>query len=938
LPQRLLISIALAAVLATDPSAQAEDRAIVQGDVADDSVDEIIVTGTLLRQAKSEFNSPLTVFTADTIRQSGFTSVSDVVRSQSADNSGTLPAAFTGGFAVGASGVSLRGLTVNSTLVLIDGRRVAPYALADDGQRSFVDLDSIPLESVDRIEVLKDGASSIYGADAIAGVVNVILKKEFRGAEVNVEGGRGQHAGGGTRRLTASAGVGDLATDRYNGFLNVEFQGDDRILAADRPYPFSSVNLSSSGGIDERNGYPGSFTGATTAVVAPASAVPGAASPRFLNTTQVGPYRPLTPCAGVGSAASMAPSTILGGTDHFCLQNQAVFRDDQPAQQRFGVSARLTRQINEGTRAYISEAYYQNGIDADGQPSQLQTPVPFNTDNIAIPPTLPGGGLNANDPFAAQGQYALIQYAFGDLPDKTIVRNHNSRTTVGLAGKWGSWDYDSALVVNHTWLDLTERGNLNIHALLAAVMDGTYNFVNSSTNTMAVRAALAPALMTRSTSDIDSLDVRVTHDIVRLPGGPASVGLGAESRYEAQSSPALDPNNSVEGVGITRASGSRRVIAGYFEFRLPVMSALSFDVSGRYDHYSDFGDAFTPKASFGFTPLSQVTFRGAYSRGFRAPSIAESGSSAAESFIPVTPANGSPFPGTFCAPTHHSAAYCLPYFVASLTSANPNIRPERSDAFTFGVVLRPWPGFSVSVDSYAIRKKGVIEAPNTGPALLAYLNGAQVPPGYTVAADSPDPAFPASLPRPVVVTGLYVNENSLQTDGIDFAVHGVANLKNRGTWTTDLSITKIFSFKVDFLDGTSQQYVGTQAPYSVSSGAGTPRYRGTWANTYSIGSASATLSTYYVSGISETAVDATGSPSTCLYTTAYCHVASFIDIDLTGIYRLTPHLTATASVQNLMDRLPPVDPADYAGTSYNPTYHQAGIIGRFFKVGVGYRF
>ena len=147
------------------------------------------------------------------------------------------------------------------------------------------------------------------------------------------------------------------------------------------------------------------------------------------------------------------------------------------------------------------------------------------------------------------------------------------------------------------------------------------------------------------------------------------------------------------------------------------------------------------------------------------------------------------------------------------------------------------------------------------------------------------------------MTGLYVNENSLQTDGIDFAVHGVADLKNRGTWTTDVSITKIFSFKIDFLDGTSQQYVGTQAPYSLSSGAGTPRYRGTWTNTYSIGSASATLSTYYVSGISETAVDATASPSTCLYTTAYCHVASFIDIDLTGIYRLTPHLTATASVQ-----------------------------------------
>ena len=146
----------------------------------------------------------------------------------------TLPTAFGIGFAAGASGVALRGLTVNSTLVLIDGRRAAPYALADDGQRSFVDLNTIPLDAVERIEVLKDGASSIYGADAIAGVVNVILKKQYQGAEVNVEIGKGQHPGGGERRLTASFGTGDLETDRFNAYVNFEFQGDDRILSSDR--------------------------------------------------------------------------------------------------------------------------------------------------------------------------------------------------------------------------------------------------------------------------------------------------------------------------------------------------------------------------------------------------------------------------------------------------------------------------------------------------------------------------------------------------------------------------------------------------------------------------------------------------------------------------------------------------------------------------------
>src|SRR5450432_90734 len=169
---------------------------------------EVVVTGSLLRRTDVETESPVTMFTAEEVQKAGLTTISDVVRSISADNSGTIPTAFGVGFAAGSSGVALRGLTVNLTLVLIDGRRAAAYALADDGQRSFVDLNTIPLDSVERVEVLKDGASSIYGADAIAGVVNVILKKQYQGAEFNAELGKGQHPGGGSERFTASFGKG----------------------------------------------------------------------------------------------------------------------------------------------------------------------------------------------------------------------------------------------------------------------------------------------------------------------------------------------------------------------------------------------------------------------------------------------------------------------------------------------------------------------------------------------------------------------------------------------------------------------------------------------------------------------------------------------------------------------------------------------------------
>jgi iron complex outermembrane recepter protein len=902
------------------------------------TLSEIIVTGSLLHRADQETESPVIVFTAEAIQQSGFTTVADVVRTISADNSGTIPTAFGSGFAAGASGVALRGLTVNSTLVLIDGRRAAPYALADDGQRSFVDLNTIPLDAVDRVEVLKDGASSIYGADAIAGVVNVILKKQYIGSEISAEVGAGQHAGGSTRRLTASVGAGDLVTDRFNVYFNLEFQGDDRILAGDRPFPFNTTNLSSIGGLDARSGTPGAGSGASTPIVAPAALAPGAASPGILNSTQTGAFRPLTPCAGPGVTAATAPSAIAGETDSYCLQNRQGYADDQPAQQRIGVSTRFTVKISDTMKAYTNVSYNQNNVYIDAAPSSIQNAVPVNTNNIALPPTLPNGTLNPNDPFAASGQYALIQYAFGDIPVLTNLKNHNARWVTGLQGQFLGWDYDSALVINHTWLDVDLQGLLNGAALSAAVQNGTYNFLNPSANSPALRAAISPALIKTSTTDLDSFDIKVTRDLVELPSGPLGIALGGEARYEAVADPALNPDNSVEGLGIAKTGGSRKVGGAYFEFGIPVVKPLNIDVSGRYDHYSDFGSSFTPKVGFKFEPIKQVALRGTYSKGFRAPSFAENGSSSAEGFSTIVPTAGNPFPAGYCAPTYHSAGYCQPYSIAQLSSANPNIKPEKSDSYTLGLIVEPVKYFSASVDAYAIKKKDVIEPPSLSPVLNAYLNGQPLPAGGSIVADLPDPAFPNSLPRPILEAGMYANENSLRTDGVDIDLQGRIDFDQYGKFTSDLSMTKIFSFKLVFADGSSNQYVGTQAPYILSSGAGTPRYRASWTNSWKNGPASLTLSTYYVSGFHETGVDQTGSPNTCLYTSNYCHVASFIDMDLTGIYRINDHLTTSFTIQNLMDRLPPIDPADYAATNYNPTYHQAGIIGRFFKVGVGYKF
>jgi iron complex outermembrane receptor protein len=150
---------------------------LAQDTPAPQAAQQVTVTGSNVRRTDSETPSPVQVLTAADIKNSGYTSVADVLHNITANNMGSLSQASPSAFAAGGGGVALRGLTVGATLVLIDGHRMASYPMPDDGERDFVDISSIPMDSVERIEVLKDGASSIYGSDAIAGVVNVILKK-----------------------------------------------------------------------------------------------------------------------------------------------------------------------------------------------------------------------------------------------------------------------------------------------------------------------------------------------------------------------------------------------------------------------------------------------------------------------------------------------------------------------------------------------------------------------------------------------------------------------------------------------------------------------------------------------------------------------------------------------------------------------------------------
>ena len=181
------------------------------------------VTGTNIRRVDTETASPVQVISREEIDRSGLSTISDVIRVLPVNNNGTISEGFTNGFAAGSSGVSMRGLGVGATLVLLNGRRLAPYGLADDGQRTFVDLNQIPFDAVERIEVLKDGASAIYGSDAIAGVINVILKSEYTGFTANASAGTSSKGDANQYRGGLSFGWGELSKDKYNVFATADF-------------------------------------------------------------------------------------------------------------------------------------------------------------------------------------------------------------------------------------------------------------------------------------------------------------------------------------------------------------------------------------------------------------------------------------------------------------------------------------------------------------------------------------------------------------------------------------------------------------------------------------------------------------------------------------------------------------------------------------------
>jgi iron complex outermembrane receptor protein len=498
-------------------------------------------------------------------------------------------------------------------------------------------------------------------------------------------------------------------------------------------------------------------------------------------------------------------------------------------------------------------------------------------------------------------------------------------------------------------------GYVYIQHLLDVIKDGSYNFINPMSNSKAVLDYLAPHLDVPSRSEMYQVDANLTHDFFQLPGGPLQVAVGGSVRKESVNSPSAnsDINGPTQRYFVINAFGtigSRWVESPYFEIKAPVLTILNLDLSGRYDHYSSGQSHFSPKAGVVFTPVRQLTFRGAISKGFRIPSFAESSALPTTGYVPINlktlPAAylaQYSNPGVTCTAT--TPANCSSYLTSSSTGeqslASPNLKPEKSRNISAGFDIKPIRGLKFSVDYYNIKKTGAIIAAPFSAALNAYYNGQPIPAGYTITPAAPDLAHPNALPLVSIVGAPYVNATTVKTDGWDFGASGTVHFGNGWSIQSNADVEFIRRLETIFADGHVERYDGTLGNFNLTAGSGTPKWKGTWQNTLNFGEkGSITGTVYYTSGYDLSAMDQGTGYKDCGLSSGIqpCQVKRFIDVDMTGQINVGKSFTFYANILNIFDAKPPLDTVTYGGYLYNPVVAEAGIIGRAFRVGGRFKF
>ena len=743
------------------------------------SEQRVEVTGSRLRRAETEGALPVTVITREQIESSGQVSVAELMRETTFSSFGnTKPQSGSSGQAL--ADIDLRGLGSNRTLVLLDGRRISKAPFSGQSQ----DLNSIPLAAVERIEILSDGASAIYGSDAIGGVVNIITRKNFNGMQLTYGEGNPQVTGGDTKELSALWGASSAKGRVFAGFSS-----SDRGMIFTRDQIGGGTQGVSSYGNNYRNlNALGSPTGSF-------KKVPGfACNSNFFWDT--------------GATCSFDFNKIAA--NEASVSNKALFANGE-------------FNINDDWQAYSSGTISKVSTFGRYAPTPVQVTLdPTSPAYLAITAATPG--LAATSPLGLSLRHRMAAAGPRDTSTDATI-------TSGLFGVKGRVmnlvDVDfGARSENYRYTELGK--NFIVRPLLeAAITKGTYDIFNPFGNSADVINGVKSTTTRDDVWDGKEFYGSASMDLFKI-GNRAVTGLiGFESRkeiYQDNYDP-LSEAGVIEGSSGNSASGSRSVKSVFFEVAAPVLPNLELSLAGRQDKYSDSGSKFSPKVSGKWQALKQLTLRSSYGEGFRAPTL---------DVLTQKPA--------FSADTVTDAVTCLAFGgtvancdtagvqVDATVIANTALKPETSKQLSFGLVFDPVDWASLSVDYYNTKIDNRITNMSAQTIINRTLNPAlgSVPSQFSVARD------PATGAITNITRGA-VNEGTLDTSGLDLSVKTDFKLGTWGRLRNNLQVSYVDKYT---LNG-GRNLVGDQ---------GSPKYRVNLGNTWTWNKLTADLSFHHTAG------------------------------------------------------------------------------------------
>jgi iron complex outermembrane receptor protein len=848
-------------------------------------VEKIEVTGSNIKRIEGETGLPVTVITREQLQREGIQTAMEAIEKLSSNSSvgGINLSGGIGATGTGFNSASLRGLGGTRTLVLMNGRRLANTAF----NGGMVDLNAIPLSAVERVEVLTDGASAIYGTDAIAGVINFILRKDFTGGEAYAYYGDSEQGGGKVERYTAALGWGDLDKNKFNVFGTFDYAKIQEIRAAQRPFSRSAYLPDAPGGPSDRtsgNSFPGN-------VFLPA--VPGRAgttrSPAF--PTCIQPY---------------SFPTLNAATNGQCRFDFASVIDILPPSESYNAFGSARFQIAPKHQLFVEGAWQKTETINRSSPPPISSATILSGDPVTTSPSSPFYPTQLARDYGLAGQTLEVFWRGLELGPRTDDNEiEQSRIVVGLEGQFGTWDYSTALnwsqsKATDTWTAGWSRGS----TLLPILNSGRINLFGF--NTPEALAELQTALIRepviKAKGESTEYDFRASNEIMQMRAGPLGLALGGamrQEKYEFISSQTVR-DADVPGLGgsiSTVPSTSRNVWAVFAEANVPLTKTLEANVALRFDDYEDVGSTTNPKFSLRWTPSKETLFRVAYGTGFRAPSLPEL----------YTPgffgATGGNYDDPVRCPSTGSPRDCNTQFTTNL-GGNTQLKPEKSKNFTAGFVFEPTPAFSFGADYFNIKIDDVIGTPAETPIFENIVASeaagliVRYAPG-SAGCPTPTPGLPCPINYGIQTL---VNLSELKTEGFDVNASFRFPKMDWGRISVAFNGTYLLKWDQKSIGQDTQrlagQFGGGVAATVIGSGAtgGFPHWKHTATINGDFGPFQLTLNQLFVGHYTDAELGRTvGTYSVWGFNASY-----------TGLR----NLTITAGVKNIMDRDPAVHAPD----------------------------